>query len=67
MRKEKTLLVIIAADLSKKEEEKLLRVLRDHVTAIGWTIADIKGISLITCMHRILLEEKVHPIREAQR
>ena len=34
-----------------------MQVLKEHKTAIGWTIADIKGISPSTCMHRILLEE----------
>ncbi|KAH9768606.1 hypothetical protein KPL71_011668 [Citrus sinensis] len=42
-------------------------VLRDHKTAIGWTIADIKGISPSMCMHRILLEEGSKPTRDAQR
>ncbi|PIM99706.1 DNA-directed DNA polymerase [Handroanthus impetiginosus] len=37
--------------------EKLLRVLRDHKSAIGWTIADIKGISPSFCMHKILLKD----------
>ncbi|XP_071924706.1 uncharacterized protein [Coffea arabica] len=34
-----TLPVIISAGLSKVQEEKLLRVLREHKQAIGWTIA----------------------------
>ena len=34
---------------------------------IGWTIANIKGISPSTCMHRILLEEGVKPSRQPQR
>ncbi|XP_073019313.1 uncharacterized protein [Primulina eburnea] len=38
------------------EEEKLLRVLRDNIKAIGWSIADIKGISSSMCMHKILME-----------
>jgi hypothetical protein len=42
----KTLLVIVASNLSSGEEEKLLRILRKHKTAIKWTIADIKRISL---------------------
>ena len=42
-------------------------MLRDHKTAIGWTIADIKGISPSMCMHRILLEEGSKPTRDAQR
>ncbi|CAN6583894.1 unnamed protein product [Malus baccata var. baccata] len=33
----------------------------------GWTLADIKGISHTTCMHRIFLEEGAKPTREAQR
>ena len=62
-----TLPVIIAANLSKEEEDKLVRVLREHKTAIGWSIADIKGISPTTCMHRILLEDDSKPTRESQR
>ena len=37
--------MIIAASLTPGEEEKLLRVLRKHRIALGWTIFDIKGIS----------------------
>ncbi|XP_026452065.1 uncharacterized protein LOC113352466 [Papaver somniferum] len=59
--------VIISKDLTKVQEEKLFRVLREYKSAIGWTIADIKGIIPSTCMHRILLEEGVKPTREAQR
>ncbi|KAH9741368.1 Endonuclease [Citrus sinensis] len=62
-----TLPVIISSKLSTLEEEKLIRVLRDYKKAIGWTIADIKGISPSTCMHRILLEEDAKPSIEAQR
>ncbi|CAN6700806.1 unnamed protein product [Malus baccata var. baccata] len=43
------------------------RVLKEYKTAIGWTLADIKGISPTTCMHRILLEEGSKTSREAQR
>ncbi|CAL8997671.1 unnamed protein product, partial [Prunus brigantina] len=57
----------IAANLSLVEQEKLLRVLREHKTALGWTIADIKGISPSKCMHRILLEDNAKPNRDAQR
>ncbi|XP_071900894.1 uncharacterized protein [Coffea arabica] len=64
---EETLPVIISAGLSKVQEEKLLRVLREYKQAIGWTIADIKGISPAVCMHRIRLEENAKPVRQAQR
>ncbi|KAL0292524.1 UNVERIFIED_CONTAM: Retrovirus-related Pol polyprotein from transposon.6, partial [Sesamum radiatum] len=62
-----TLPVIISSKLSTLEEEKLIRVLREFREAIGWTIADIKGLSPSTCMHRILLEEGAKPSRDAQR
>ncbi|XP_057799390.1 uncharacterized protein LOC131015119 [Salvia miltiorrhiza] len=38
-----------------------------HKSTIGWTIADIKGISPSTCMHRILLEPNSKPSRDPQR
>ncbi|CAN6583540.1 unnamed protein product [Malus baccata var. baccata] len=63
----KTLPVIIAADLNQTEEEKLMQVLREHKTALGWSIADIKGISPSICMHRIYLEDESKTSREAQR
>ncbi|CAN6542031.1 unnamed protein product [Malus baccata var. baccata] len=59
--------VIISSQLSTKEGEKLIWVLKDHKTAITWSIVDIKGINPATCMHRILLEEGAKPTREAQR
>nr|XP_027067750.1 uncharacterized protein LOC113693401 [Coffea arabica] len=62
-----TLPVIISSALSKIQEEKLIRVLREHKEAIGWTIVDIKGISPAICMHRIRLEEDAKPARQAQR
>uniref|UniRef100_A0A803PIL6 Reverse transcriptase RNase H-like domain-containing protein n=1 Tax=Cannabis sativa TaxID=3483 RepID=A0A803PIL6_CANSA len=63
----KTLPVIVFASLSMVERKKLLRVLTKHMRAIGWTLADIKGISPSTVMHRILMEEGVKLTIEAQR
>ena len=53
-----TLLVIISASLTVVEDEKLLRVLRDHKDAIRWSLADLKG---------MLLEDGHKPSVEAQR
>ncbi|KAM2151443.1 hypothetical protein ACFX1R_045886 [Malus domestica] len=64
---EETLPIFVSSSLTALEEEKLIRVLKEHKTAIGWTLADIKGISPTTCMHRIFLEEGAKPTREAQR
>ncbi|KAI3445417.1 hypothetical protein Pfo_002082 [Paulownia fortunei] len=62
-----TLPIIISAALNEEQEEKLLRVLRDHKTSLGWSIADIKGISPSICMHKILMEESYKPSMEHQR
>ncbi|CAN6557552.1 unnamed protein product [Malus baccata var. baccata] len=62
-----TLPAIISSSLTTQEEEKLVRVLREFKFALGWTLADIKGISPTTCMHHIFLEEGAKPTREAQR
>ncbi|KAL5722473.1 hypothetical protein ACHQM5_005989 [Ranunculus cassubicifolius] len=59
--------VVISSSLDANQEERLLAVLRNHRDAIGWTIADIKGISPLVCTHRIHLEENAKPSREAQR
>ena len=40
-----TLPVIISTKLSTKEEEELVTTLKEYKEAIGWTIADIKGLS----------------------
>ncbi|CAN6547010.1 unnamed protein product [Malus baccata var. baccata] len=59
--------VIIAADLSSTEEDKVLRILKSYRDAIGWTIADIKGISPTICIHKILMEDGVKSAIDAQR
>ncbi|CAN6552261.1 unnamed protein product [Malus baccata var. baccata] len=62
-----TLPAIISSSLTEQEEEKLVQVLKEFKSALGWTLADIKGISPTTCMHHIFLEEGAKPTREAQR
>ena len=44
-----------------------MEILRTHKIAIGWTIEDIKGISPLSCTHRIPLEDDVKPSRQTQR
>ena len=41
--------IIISSSLELDQENKILEILRTHKTAIGWTIADIKGISPLIC------------------
>ena len=62
-----TLPVIISASLTTIEENKLLRVLRDHKDALGWSLADLRGMHPSMCMNRILLEDGHKPSMEAQR
>ncbi|XP_070036178.1 uncharacterized protein [Nicotiana tomentosiformis] len=62
-----TLPVIISSGLLAVQVEQLLQLLQECKTAIGWTMADIKGISPAFCMHNILLEEGHKPSREHQR
>ncbi|KAK9003632.1 hypothetical protein V6N11_084270 [Hibiscus sabdariffa] len=49
------------------QEDKLIETLQQHKEALGWTIADIKGISPTICMHKILLEDNHKPTVDAQR
>ncbi|KAL7587997.1 hypothetical protein Lser_V15G36806 [Lactuca serriola] len=62
-----TLPVIISNKLSEKEEFELIRILKEYKSAIGWNIADIKGLSPSLCMHKILMEEDYKSSQEAQR
>ena len=62
-----TLPVIISSSLSNMEEEKLLKILKEHKEAIGWSLANIKGIRPSMCMRRILLEEDNKLIVDAQK
>ncbi|XP_070019382.1 uncharacterized protein [Nicotiana sylvestris] len=62
-----TLPVIISSGLLDVQVQQLLQVLKECKSAIGWTMADIKGISPAYCMHKILLEEGHKPSREHQR
>ncbi|CAN6716328.1 unnamed protein product [Malus baccata var. baccata] len=64
---DETLPIIISSTLTAQEEDKLVRVIREYKTAIGWSLADIKGIKPTTCMYCILLKEGSKTSREAQR
>ncbi|XP_062100554.1 uncharacterized protein LOC133806472 [Humulus lupulus] len=57
LRDNETLPVIISAMLGAEKESLLLVVLKKYTRAIGWTMADIKGISPSFCMHKIMLED----------
>ncbi|RDX78483.1 hypothetical protein CR513_41235, partial [Mucuna pruriens] len=58
---EQQLPVIIANNLLQEQEDKLLKVLRQHKKAIEWKLSDLPGINASICMHRILMEEDIKP------
>ena len=59
--------MIISSQLNEEQEKRLLDVLRRNEQAIGWTLADLRGLDPSLCTHRILLEDESRPVREAQR
>ena len=60
-------LVVISTKLTKEYEVKLLRVLKKHKQAIGWSISGLKGINPLICTHHIYLEKEVKLVRQTQR
>jgi hypothetical protein len=59
--------VIISANLSEPEEKRLLKTLRKHRAAIGYTLDDLKGISPTLCQHKINMEPDAKPVVDHQR
>ncbi|XP_070048910.1 uncharacterized protein [Nicotiana tomentosiformis] len=59
--------MIISSFLTPEQEERLIEVLKTHKGALGWKIADIKGINPVVCTHRILMEDKYKPVVQPQR
>ena len=62
-----TLSVIIASDLNEQDVESLVKVIKRFKRDIGWTIADIIGIPLSICSHKIQLKPDHTPSIEHQR
>lgn len=62
-----TLPVIIAAYFSERQANALVTMLKLFKNAIGWTIADIIGIHLRICTHKIKLVKYYKPSIEHQR
>ncbi|RDX75911.1 hypothetical protein CR513_44158, partial [Mucuna pruriens] len=48
-------------------EDKLLDVLRQYKKVIEWKLSDLPGINPSICMHKILMEDEIKPIRKQQR
>ncbi|CAA7015411.1 unnamed protein product [Microthlaspi erraticum] len=50
--------VIVNAALTKEETALLVRELRKHRKALGYSLDDLTGISPELCTHRIILEDE---------
>jgi hypothetical protein len=59
--------VIISDKISNDETQKLVTTMEKYRSVIGYSLADIKGISPIFCTHRIPMEQDHKPAWEHQR
>ena len=59
----RTLSIIVSIKPGGAQLEKLLNVLQKHKGDLGYSIDDIKRISLSVCMHRVSLDEGHKPSR----
>jgi hypothetical protein len=64
---DKTYPVIVNDELSPEENEKLLILLKKHRKVIGYSINDLKGLSLAFCTYRIPMEDQCKPVVHHQR
>ncbi|XP_019234223.1 PREDICTED: uncharacterized protein LOC109214728 [Nicotiana attenuata] len=60
-------LVIISSYLTIEQDNSLIKALKAHKGALGWTVEDIKGIGPAICTNRILMEDSYKPIVQPQR
>jgi hypothetical protein len=59
--------VIISDKLSTDESRRLVATLEKYRSVIGYSLKDLKGISLSLCTHRTTMEQDHKPVREHQR
>jgi hypothetical protein len=59
--------VIISDKLPNDETRRLVATLEKYWTVIGYSLKDLKGISLTLCTHRIPMEKEHKPVLEHQR
>jgi hypothetical protein len=58
--------VIISDELSNDETQRLVATLEKYRLVIGYSLKDLKEISLSLCSHRIPIEKDHKPVREHQ-
>ena len=60
-------LVIISDKLTQEQTLRLMTILEKHHSVFGYSLQDLRGISPMTCTHRIPTDPSVSPSREPQR
>jgi hypothetical protein len=60
-------LVIISDKPSNDETQRLVATLEKYRSIIGYSLKDLKGISMSLCTHRISMEDDHKPVHEHQR
>ena len=58
---DEALLVIIFNALTFEQEDQFIRLLREHIEALGWTLVNIKRFSPTLRSHKITLELEAKP------
>ena len=54
----------IAMDLLPKEEELLIKTLKEYKDMFAWSYRDLKGVDLAICQHTIPMKEDAKPCKQ---
>jgi hypothetical protein len=57
---------MISDKLSHEETQKSVATLEEYLSVIGYSLKDLKGISLSLCTHRIPMDQDNKPVWEHQ-
>ena len=57
----------ISLYLDPSQQEQLVNLLQNHLSAFAWGYEDMKGIPPETCTHHIYIQEGTRPVRQPQR
>ena len=57
----------ISLDLDSSQQEKLVNLLQNHLSAFAWGYEDMKGIPPETCIHHIYIQEGTRPVQQPQK
>ena len=57
----------ISSDLDSSQQEQLVNLFQNHLSAFAWGYEDMKGIPLETCTHHIYIQEGTRPVGQPQR